>query len=106
MQRPKTNFFGRIKSELVPREDSESENESPQFTHYEPNVLRMMKNMAYDLTNGPGLNFGKGRRTLLRSFVPKGKTPDYYQRTRSGLGYVSTPIPSASESEGSLYHNH
>ena len=54
--------------------------------------------------NGPFLNFGKGRRTLLRSFVPKGKTPDYYHRTRKGLGYVSTPIPSASESEGSLYH--
>ena len=29
--------------------------------------------MGYDLTNGPGLNFSKGRRTLLRSFVPKGK---------------------------------
>ena len=25
---------------------------------------------------------------------------------RRGLGYVSTPIPSASESEGSLYHYH
>ena len=88
------------------REDSESENESPQFSHYEPNVLRMMQRMEYDLTNGPGLNFGKGRRTLLPSFIPKGKTPDYYHRTRRGLGYVSTPIPSASESEESLYHNY
>ena len=35
------------------REDSESEDESPQFSHYEPNVLRMMENMGYDLTNGP-----------------------------------------------------
>jgi len=64
----------------------------------------MMENMGYDLINGPGLNFGKGRRTLLRSFVPKGKTPDYYHQTRRGLGYVSTPISSASESEESLYH--
>jgi len=62
--------------------------------------------MGYDLTSGPGLNFGKGRRALLRSFVPKGKTPDYYYRTRRGLGYVSTPIPSTSESEESLYHSH
>jgi len=31
-------LFGRIKSELMSREDSESENESPQFYHYEPNV--------------------------------------------------------------------
>jgi len=82
------------------REDSKSETELPQFSHYESNVLRMMENMGYDLISGPGLNFGKGRRTLLRSFVPKGKAPDYYHRTCRGLGYVSTPIPSASESEG------
>jgi len=99
-------LFGRIKSELMSHKDSESENESPQFSHYEPSVLRMMERMGYDLTNGPGLNFEKGRRTLLQSFVPKGKTPDYYHRTRRGLGYVSTPIPSAAESEESLYHNH
>jgi len=66
----------------------------------------MMENMGYDLISGPGLNFDKGRRILLRSFVPKGKAPDYYHRARKGLGYVSTRIPSASESEGSLYHNH
>ena len=86
------------------REDSQSEDESPQFSHYEPNVLRMMENMGYDLTNGPGLNFGKGRRTLLRSFIPKGKASDYYHQTRRGLGYVLTPISSATESEESLYH--
>ena len=57
----------------MPREDSENENESPQFSHYEPNVLRMMENMGYDLINGPGLNFGKGRRIMLRSFIQKGK---------------------------------
>ena len=65
-----------------------------------------MENMGYDLTSGPGLNFSKVRRTLLRSFVPKGKAPDYYHRTRKGLGYESTPIPSASESEESLYLKH
>jgi len=42
---------------------------------YEPNVLRMMENMGYDPTNGPGLNFGKGRRTLLLAFVPKKEKP-------------------------------
>ena len=97
-------LFRRIKPELMPHEDSESENESPQFAHYELNVLRMMENMGYDLTKSHGLNFDKGRRILLRSFIPKGKTPDYYQKTCRGLGYVSTPIPSASEFEGSLYH--
>jgi len=80
----KSILFERIKSKLIPCEDSESENESPQFSHYEPNVLRMMENMEYDLTNGPGLNFGKGRRMLLQSFIPKGKAPNYYHQTRRG----------------------
>ena len=77
-------LFRRIKSELMSREDSKSENESPQFSYYEPNVLRMMESIGYDLTNGPGLNFDKRRRALLRSFVPKGKTLNYYHRTRRG----------------------
>ena len=47
----------------------------------------MMEKMGYDLTKRSGLNFSKGRRTLIRSFVPKEKAPDYY---RMGLGYVST----------------
>ena len=102
----KSILFERIESELMSHKDSESENESPQFSHYEPSVLRMMKRIWYDLINGPGLNFDKGRRTLLQSFVLKGKTPDYYHRTRRGLGYVSASILSASESEESLYHNH
>ena len=58
-------LFGQIKSEPIFREESESEKEPPQFAYCEPNVLRMMESMGYDLTNGPGLKFGKGRRTLL-----------------------------------------
>jgi len=99
-------LFGRVKSKSMTCEDSESKTELPQFSHYESNLFRMMENMGYDLTSGPGLNFGKGRRTLLRFFIPKGKAPDYYHRTRKGLGYVSTPILLASESEESLYHDH
>jgi len=100
----KSIFFGRIESEPVIREDSESEVEPPIFSHYEPNVLRMMENMGYDLMKKSGLNFSKGRRTLLRSFVPKGKGPDYYHKSRRGLGYILTQIPST-ESEES-YHDH
>ena len=66
----------------------------------------MMKKMGYDLASGPDLNFGRGRRTLIWSFIPKEKAPDYYHRTRRGLSYVSTPILSASESEELLYHDH
>jgi len=72
-------LFGRIESKSMTQESSETDDESPQFSHFEPNVLRMMENMGYDLTRGPGLNFSKGRRTLFQSFVPKGKALDYYQ---------------------------
>jgi len=99
-------LFRRVESKPTISEDSKSETELLQFSHYEPNVLRIIETMGYNLTSGLGLNFGKGRRTLLRSFVPKGKAPDYYHRTRRGLGYVSTPIQSASKSKESLYHNH
>jgi len=58
-------LFGRDESKSMTCESSESDDESSQFSHYEPNVLRMMENIGYDLTNGPGLNFDKGRRTLL-----------------------------------------
>jgi len=47
------------------REDSKSETKLPQFSHYEPNILKMMENMGYDLASGPNLNFDKRRRTLL-----------------------------------------
>jgi len=95
MQRSKTNLFKKSRVQTMIREDSKSEIELPQFSHYESNVLRMIENTGYDLTSSVGLNFSKGRRTLLRSFIPKEKVHKYYHQTHRGLGYVSTPIPSA-----------
>ena len=40
--------------------------------------------MGYDLASGPGLNSGKGRRSLLQNFVPKEKNLDYYHQTQRG----------------------
>ena len=40
----------------------------------------MMERIRYDFTTESCLNFGKEKRTLLCSFVPKGKDPDYYHR--------------------------
>ena len=51
------------------------------------------------------MNFGRGRRTLLQSFM-KEKDPNYYQKTRRELGYVSTPIASNFKSKEFLYHDH
>ena len=53
-----------------------------------------MKKMGYNLKHGEGLNFRKGRCSLLRNFVPKGKPANFYDNTRRGLGYV-TPTSSA-----------
>ena len=55
------------------RQESESENESPQFTDYKPNILRMMESMGYDLINGPGLNFSKGRKHYSGLSFQKGR---------------------------------
>ena len=88
------------------RESSEDNAESPQFSHNGPHARRMMEKMGYDLTKRFGLSFGKERRTLLRSFVPKGKAPDYYLQTRRGLGYVSTLVSSDLEYEKWDHHDH
>jgi len=42
---------------------------------------------------------------LLHSFVPKGKDSDYYDQTRRGLDYVSTPVSSDYESKEEIYYN-
>jgi len=43
--------------------------------------------------------------STISSFVLKGKDPNYYHKTRRGLGYVTTPISSDLESEKEVYHN-
>ena len=58
-------LFEKVEFKPMTCKDSESETELSLFSQYESNVLRMMENMGYDLTSGLGLNFGKGRRTLL-----------------------------------------
>ena len=65
----------------------------------------MIERIGYDLTKGLGLNFGKAKRALLCSFIPKGKEADYYHKTRRGLGYITTPVSSDSESKEEVYHD-
>jgi len=69
----KSILFRRIESKPVTRESSEEDPKSPQFSHYGLNTCRMMENMRYDLMKRSILNFDQGRRTLLQSFIPKGK---------------------------------
>jgi len=77
-------FFGRVESKPMICEDSESETELPQFSHYESNVLKMMENTGYDLLSDLGLNFDKRRRTLLQFFIPKGKILTIITKLRGG----------------------
>ena len=55
--------------------------------------------MGYNLQHGKGLNFKKGRRGFLRSFVPRGKPANYYDKTHRGLGYVTPTPPATVQSE-------
>jgi len=66
----------------------------PIIFYYARPVHHMIKKMGYNLKHGKGLNFGKGRRSLLRNLVPRGKSANYYDNTCRGLGYV-TPTPPA-----------
>ena len=52
-----------------------------------------------------GLNFGREKRALLRSFVPESKDLDYYHKTRRELGYVTIPISSDPGSDKEVYHD-
>ena len=79
--------------------------ESPQFFHYGQKSHHMMERMGYDLTKESDLNFRKRKWALLRSFVRKGNDPDYYHKTRNGLGYVSTLVSSDPDSEKEVYHD-
>ena len=86
-------IFGRTQPRGPTVADSSSDSDTPQFFHYAQSARHIMKKMGYDLKHGAGLNFGKGRRVLMRNFVPKGKPANYYDSTRRGLGYV-TPTSS------------
>jgi len=99
------HLFGWMDSELIACESSGGNFEPPQFFHYRQKSHHMMERMGYDFTKKLGLNFDKGKRALFRSFVPKGKDPDYYHNIRKELCYVSTPISSDSKSEEEIYHD-
>ena len=62
----------------------------------------MMRKMGYNLQRGKGLNFRKGRRGLLQTFVPKGKPTNYYDKICKELGYVTPPTLLQSEDGESL----
>jgi len=51
--------------------ESSSDSDTPQFFHYAQPAHHMMKRMGYNLKHGEGLNFGKGKHSLLRNFVTK-----------------------------------
>jgi len=69
-------LFGRFESEPITHESSEDKDESPQFSLYRPSTYHIMKKMGQNLTKRSDLNFSKERRTLLRSFVQRGKASD------------------------------
>ena len=77
-------IFGKAQLQRFATADSSSDSDTPQFFHYARPAHHTMRKMGYDLQHGKGLNFGKGRRGFLRSFVPRGKPANYYDNTRRG----------------------
>lgn len=95
-QRPDQHpiILGRVESRIDQVSGDKSDDQaSLQLEYYEPTLRQMMKRMGYDLTLEQGLNFGKWRKNLLRSFVLKGKNLNYYHKARRGLAYI---VPSTS----------
>ena len=82
-------IFDRVRHWITIFNDSDEDLEPPQFFHYARSVHRMIKEMGYDLCCGEDLNFEKGRHIPLQLFVPKGKSANYYDQTRRGLGYIT-----------------
>ena len=97
--------FGRGQTWVTTSKESDEDLKPPQFFHYARSAHRMMKRMRYSLNRGDGLNFGKKRRIPLQSFVLKGKSANYYDRTRRGWDMSLHP-PSLNQSLMSPYpHN-
>ena len=94
--------FDRIQPRISAITNSGSNSEPPQIFHYARSSHHMMRRMGYNLQQENGLNFDRGRHGLLRTFVPKGKPTNYYDKTRRGLGYVTPPILFQSEDDESL----
>jgi len=58
-------LFGRIESKPSTHESSKDDLNPQQLFRYSVTAHRIIERMGYDLIKSPGLNFGKGRRTLL-----------------------------------------
>jgi len=99
-------LFRRVESEPMNHESSNDGLDSPQLFHYAQKSHWIMEIIGYDLIKRYSLNFSKGRRILLRSFVPKRKAPDYYNKTWRELGYVSSPVSSDCEPEEWVSYDH
>ena len=83
--------FGRVQPRMFAVTDSGSDSEPTNFPLFTINAPYDEKN-GYNLQCGSDLNFGRGRHGLLRTFTPKGKPTNYYDKICRGLGYVTPPL--------------
>ena len=95
-------ILGRSQTQVTTSRESVDGLEPLQFFHYARLAYSMMKIIGYSLNRGDGLNFGTGRHIPLQPFVLEENPTNYYDRTSKGLGYVTPPPQSESESDESL----
>jgi len=53
-------IFGKARQKYPTVLESDKDSDAPQFHHYNPNGVHIMKKMGYDVQKGQGLNFDKG----------------------------------------------
>jgi len=64
-------IFGKAQPRGSTIADLSSNSDTPQFFHYAQPARHIMKKMGHNLKHGEGLNFGKGRRSLLVTLCQK-----------------------------------
>lgn len=94
-------LFGKFEAEVKVIEPSEAEEEPLDFYQPYSKVVYIMKNIGYNFKD----KLWQGSSNSLPSAL-KGKSIDYYEKTKRGLGYVSNSFSLASKFDDSICHNH
>jgi len=85
-------IFGKVQYRITTSNDSDEDLEPQQFFDYARSAHRMIKEMGYNLRRDEDLDFEKGQRIPLQSFILKEKPANYYDQTRRGLEYVTPSV--------------
>src|SRR5204863_7116076 len=93
-------LFGRYQREDFPRHREMDDQGEPDYSWVSPKVAGIMERWVYRFEDKEGLNYGKGRRTLLEVYSARGV------KDHRGLGYSTTPDQSDVDSNPLARYDH